>query len=288
MTRYLVGVDGSDRSDRALEWAARRARETGASLTMLSVVDPDVARVLDYEVDDMREIAERVLGLSKLRVEQRYPELELTMRVVEGSIIDELVEAAESHDMVVMSSHHGATVGETLGGAKGLKVSVSVDVPCAIVPADWSEEAEGDGVLVGIGPDGASECAIAFGVEEALREGCALEMVSSWDRPPLFSHSDVRHDGAVETYGDQLQRALDARIASLSVQHPGLVATGEAVEATPASRVLIERSVGKKMLVMGTHSRNALGRALFGSVCHSVLLNLKVPTVIVPQVSMQP
>ncbi len=284
MTRFLVGVDGSDRSDRALEWAARRANEVGAGLTMLSVVDPDVARVLDYEVDDMREIAERVLGLSKLRVEQRYSDLDLSMRVVEGSIIDEIVEAAEGHDMVVMSSHHGATVGETLGGAKGLKVSVSVDVPCAVIPADWSEDGEGEGVLVGIGPDGASECAIAFGADEALREGCELELVSSWDRPPLFSHSDVRRDGVVETYGDQLQRALDARVASLQVQHPGLTVVGEAIEATPASRVLIERSVGKKVLVMGTHSRNALGRALFGSVCHSVLLNLKVPTIIVPQV----
>ncbi len=37
------------------------------------------------------------------------------------------------------------------------------------------------------------------------------------------------------------------------------------------------------MLVMGTNSRNALGRTLFGSVTHSVLLNLKVPTIIVPQ-----
>ena len=285
MMRYLVGVDGSDRSDRALEWAARRASETGAALTLLSVVDPDAARVLDYELEDMREIARRVLGLSKLRVEQRHPGVEMVERVVEGPIIESIIDAAEGHDMVVMSSHHGATVGETLGGAKGLKVSVSVDVPCAIIPADWSAEEEGDGVLVGIGPDGASECAIAFGVEEALREGCELELVSSWDRPPLFSHSDVRHDGAVETYGDQLQRALDARIGSLGIQHPDLRATGEAVEATPASRVLIERSAGKKMLVMGTHSRNALGRALFGSVCHSVLLNLRVPTVVVPQVA---
>ena len=69
MTRYLVGVDGSDRSDRALGGLRGGRGRRGASLTMLSVVDPGVARVLDYGVDDMREIAERVLGLSKLRVE---------------------------------------------------------------------------------------------------------------------------------------------------------------------------------------------------------------------------
>lgn len=37
------------------------------------------------------------------------------------------------------------------------------------------------------------------------------------------------------------------------------------------------------MFVLGTHSRDALGRALFGSVTHGVLLNLSAPTAVVPQ-----
>jgi nucleotide-binding universal stress UspA family protein len=35
--------------------------------------------------------------------------------------------------------------------------------------------------------------------------------------------------------------------------------------------------------VLGTHSRTVLGRALFGSVTHGVLLELDTPTVVVPQ-----
>ncbi len=283
MAGILVGIDGSERSERALEWAACRAEELDKALTLISVVDPSVARILDFDIEEMSEITIRMLEASRDDMEKRHPAVKSELRVVRGPLIEELVDAAGDYDMIVLGSHHGATVKESLGGAKGLKVSASVDVPCAIIPADWSADYAGEGVLVGIGPDGASESAIMFAAQEALREGRPLEMISSWDRPALFSRSDVRVDGVVETYGEQLQHALDARIKSLNVQHPDLVATGEAIEASPAGRVLVERSEGKKMLVLGTHSRSALGRALFGSVCHSVLLNLKVPTVVVPQ-----
>ena len=64
---------------------------------------------------------------------------------------------------------------------------------------------------------------------------------------------------------------------------PALQVTGRTVEDSSPSRALIEAGREASMLVMGTNSRNALGRTLFGSVTHSVLLNLKVPTIIVPQ-----
>ena len=42
MKNILVGIDGSERSQRALEWAAALAdREKGATLTLLAIIDPD-------------------------------------------------------------------------------------------------------------------------------------------------------------------------------------------------------------------------------------------------------
>ena len=40
MARILVGIDGSPRGERALEWAARRAERDGSSLTLVTVSDP--------------------------------------------------------------------------------------------------------------------------------------------------------------------------------------------------------------------------------------------------------
>ena len=54
MSKILVGIDGSKRGERALEWAALRAERDGSSLTLISVVDPSIAREAGSE-DDRRE-----------------------------------------------------------------------------------------------------------------------------------------------------------------------------------------------------------------------------------------
>ena len=81
----------------------------------------------------------------------------------------------------------------------------------------------------------------------------------------------------------QRQIELDCQLGRLAFEYPALQVTGRTVEDSSPSRALIEAGKEASMLVMGTNSRNVLGRTLFGSVTHSVLLNLKVPTIIVPQ-----
>ena len=45
MKNILVGIDGSERSQCALEWAAALAsKEEGAQLTLLAIIDPGSAR----------------------------------------------------------------------------------------------------------------------------------------------------------------------------------------------------------------------------------------------------
>ena len=97
--------------------------------------------------------------------------------------------------------------------------------------------------------------------------------------------SPRRDDGRRSSpIGEQYQRVLDEHVERIAAQHGGLEVSGKAVEGPFPSRVLIDSAKENGMLVMGTHSRKALGRAVFGSVTHSVLLNLVVPTVIVPRV----
>ena len=89
--------------------------------------------------------------------------------------------------------------------------------------------------------------------------------------------------GGLSPIGEQYQSALDERVERIAAQHKGLEVVGKAIEGPSPSRVLIDGAKENGMLVMGTHSRKTLGRAVFGSVTHSVLLNLVVPTVIVPR-----
>ncbi len=283
MTRILVGIDGSERGERALEWAARRAERDGASLTLLSVVDSAVAREAGVDTETMKRASQETVDAAAAKLAAGHPGVKATTSVVEGKIVESMIEAAAAHDMVVVGSHHGATIGETVGGAKGLRISVSTVAPTVVVPSDWNPDECGEGIVVGVGPDNVSERAVAFGVREALEDGQPLDLVSAWGLPPVLTRPAEVLGGGLAPVGEQFQRDLDRRVATLAEANPGLSVAGHAVEGSSPASTLVKYSAGHRLLVLGTHSRSALGRTLFGSVTHGVLLDLKVPTVVVPQ-----
>ncbi|MFR8784417.1 universal stress protein [Slackia sp.] len=284
MARILVGIDGSPRGERALEWAARRAERDGSSLTLVTVSDPRLLRGAGLLEADVEVFAQQLLFEAKDYVAQNHPSVSAESIVAKGAVVDALVEQAQGHDLVVLGSHHGATVGETIGGAKGLRVSVCLDVPTVIVPADWHFDEEKHGVLVGFDPEGFGEEALRFGIGEAVALRWPLRLVTAWGLPAWISRPAEMMGGGLSPIGEQYQRVLDEHVERIAAQHGGLEVSGKAVEGPFPSRVLIDSAKENGMLVMGTHSRKALGRAVFGSVTHSVLLNLVVPTVIVPRV----
>lgn len=285
MPSILVGIDGTPRGDCALEWAAREAERSGSSLALLAVIDPAELRKGGITVDAARESVKGTLETAEKTVAEKHPGIACDLVVAVGKIVDQVSAEADKHDMVVLGSHHGATIGETIGGAKGLRVSVLTKAPTVVVPSDWNPAAEGkSGVVVGVGPDGVSEAAVAFGVRMALELGEHLSLVSAWGLPPLLSKPAEAMGGSLGPVGVQFQQDLDERVTRLQGIYPDLKVSGHAVEGSSPSRVLLDYAKDASLLVLGTHARDALGRALFGSVSHSVLLNLNVPTVVASQV----
>lgn len=283
MNSIVVGIDGTERGQRALEWAARSAEREGAGLTLLAIIDESAVQAYGTPAEDLCSSIEQMLEAERARMIERHPGLEASTAIVTGKIVECLADAAQKHDMIVMGSHHGASVGETIGGAKGLRVSISTDVPTVVVPSDWDPDAERTGIVVGIGPDDSSDDAVQFGARVALLLDEPLRLVSAWGLPPMLSRSAEAMGGGLRPVGAQFQRNLDALVERLKEQHPSLQVTGEAIEGSAPSRVLVDCSKECRTLVLGTHSRKALGRAVFGSVTHSVLLNLQTPTVVVPK-----
>lgn len=283
MIKILVGIDGTVRGERALEWAARYGARENAALTLVAVVDPATARAYGIDKETGDAAIEGVLQAAKDKVLDRYPEMPVNTEIAVGKVVDCLVDGAAGYDLVVMGSHHGATVGETVGGAKGLRVSVSVDVPTAVIPADWDRDNDNHRVVVGVGPDESSINAVKFAAREAVADGEQLDLVSGWGLPAILSKPAEAMGGGLDPVGEQYQRNLEQLAAELRAQNEKLDVVAHAVEGPSPTRAILDYAKDSKLLVLGTHSRSTLGRTLFGSVTHSVLLNLCVPTIIVPQ-----
>lgn len=279
----LVGIDGSERGEHALEWAARLAKRNGARLALLAVVSPEIERAAGFNKELLQNAIETALGEAKAAVESGYPELEVTTSSSEGDIVEALVAASEEHDLVVMGTHHSATLGERVWGAKGLRVSVSTTVPTAVIPVDWEASHEGRGVVVGVGPDDVSDAAVEVGARVALATGQPLELVSAWGVPAILTKPAKIMGGGLEPVGRDFQRNLDARVERLRVENPTLDVQGNAIEGPSPTQVLLDQAKDASLLVLGTHARSAAGRALFGSVTYGALAHQSIPTIVVPQ-----
>ena len=271
MKKILVGIDGSARGARALHWAARRASREGANLELLSVVDSRKVKEAGASIEDVQEAVEANLDKARNFVAKRYPNVQVEMRIAEGEVVENIVDASVGCDLIVLGSHHGISVG------------VSAAVPTAVIPADWAEDYDGEGVVVGIDPDGSTNQALDFSIAEAIATKQPLRLITGWGLPVWISKPAEAMGGGLGPVGEQYQVRLDSLAAVLREEYEGLNVRGHAVEGSSPTRVLQGYAKTRGVLVLGTRSRAALGRALFGSVTLSTLLNLTIPTVIVPQ-----
>lgn len=139
--RIVVGVDGSELGQAALEWAAEEARRRDAKLVvvhawtfvppapiaepgMLPIPAGDLAADLELE----RNAAEAVLDEAIERVDTQGIEVE--RRLVEDSAGEALVQEAAGADLLVVGSHgYGAIAGVLLGSVSRY---VEKHAPCEV------------------------------------------------------------------------------------------------------------------------------------------------------------
>jgi len=116
-----VGVDGSDSSEKALIWAVEEAVQRGyplevvhawyhpgqaAGLPLAMLTDPQVLR------DSSQAMVERMVSPWR----EKFPDLEIRIRLAETAPVPALVGASRAAELVVVGSRgHGGLAGLMLG-----------------------------------------------------------------------------------------------------------------------------------------------------------------------------
>jgi nucleotide-binding universal stress UspA family protein len=117
--RILVGIDGSSASLDALNWAARQASLTEATLEVVMTWDWPMtygwAPPFPSDFDPSASVTE-VLEAAKVAVYEKYPAVEVSVRVAQGHPAPILVEASKGANLLVVGSRgHGEFVGMVIG-----------------------------------------------------------------------------------------------------------------------------------------------------------------------------
>lgn len=142
MRGIVVGIDGSDNSQRALDWAVRHAVATHDALTVIAVHEvmkgywtdqPAPIAVDDQLLDNLRADVEELIAKAISRVDA----LELTavsVRVLNGFAAHELIEASKDAELVVVGSRGGGGFAKLLVGSVSSQVIHHAACPVVVVP----------------------------------------------------------------------------------------------------------------------------------------------------------
>ena len=142
MPGITVGIDGSEHSQRALEWAIKEAAVRNAPLTVLAVHqvagnhwtgDPEIYPADAPEAEKARQAAQE--QVQKLVGAAGGPApASVTVRAVSGIAAQELINASNDSDMVVVGSRGGGGFARLWLGSTASKVVQHSAAPVVVIP----------------------------------------------------------------------------------------------------------------------------------------------------------
>lgn len=301
--KMLVPLDGSPLSEQALAYAAALSRP-GSTVTLLHVDVPDAAvnpamlevvvaaQSGEVPVDDERQSTELEAVAARWRSSFKGS---VATSVVFGDPKTEIVRtAAETGaELIVCATRGHGVIGRWAFGSVADDLARSSTVPVLMVRAHDEEIAPGAAILARIvfpfdGSDlagGALPAAIALAKDLDL----PVHVVSAYEPGPIGPIStgmDAAYPiAAYAEMQDELETMAHeaAARAETAFKEVGLTVT-TAVHVGPPALVIEDALTENDLIVMASHGRGGLKRAILGSVAEKLIHDGKAPMMLLPVV----
>ncbi len=280
----VVGVDGSEGSLRALEWAALEAQRRGSPLRIVSVPAMP-ARMHPGDgptqtvASELEEFYERALGAAITRSQEIAPGLLIDTDLLSGPPAVAIAEAGAGALMIVVGARGiGGFTAMLLGSVSRY---VATHAPCpAVVVREQSDAVHGE-IVVGVRDPHEITEALSFAFEEAALRSADLVAVHTW-------HTFLQaHGGTEDATGDaadsesaETGSMLGEALREWRDKYPAVTLRQDVVRGHPA-QVLAGYSARADLVVIGRHGASGSGPAI-GSTQHAVLNHARGPVAIVP------
>lgn len=145
MKTLLVALDFSDAAQNVSHVAVSLARQLGAKLNFIHVVEPIMTTVPIGAAMDVIEVAPAIQPLENLesqtqqltsRVASIAQGVEFTVQVISGMAVDEILEQAKTvgADFIILGSHGRGAIYHLFAGSVVTAVLKQATVPVIVVP----------------------------------------------------------------------------------------------------------------------------------------------------------
>ncbi|MFF3200990.1 universal stress protein [Streptomyces sp. NPDC002962] len=266
----VVGIDGSEASLEAVDWAADESLRHEVPLHLVH------AAVSGHEAPGLVAVASE-------RARRGAPAVRPSDEVVHEEAAAALVGKGRNAFALVLGSRGLGDLAGLLLGSVSLAVAAHAGCPVVVVRGG-PEHREGrfGRVVVGVEDGEGSDTALQFAFREAHLRKCRLVAVHAWTAP-------VGNPGppALSGYALQAERRPPAEVLADKLAGPAEryrdVAVSSEVTEGSARHALLDEASRADVLVVGARRRHGYVGLQLGLVNHAVLHHAPCPVVVVPR-----
>ncbi|WP_030927045.1 universal stress protein [Streptomyces sp. NRRL S-646] len=287
----MVGIDGSERSLEAADWAAREAALRDVPLRLVHASPPLPGDTVPASaVETLHHVGERMLQRAIAGLAARHPDLQVQGELTADGPAVALLAAARSAGLLVVGARGSGGFDGLAIGSVALRAAAAATCPVVVIPAQPARGfgdgtgAPGDAAVV-VGLDAhrpAGEVAdFAFAAADA--RGARLRAVQAWAFPAeavsprtLFVTGEDRAG-----WEDQEVLRLSDALRVWQDKYPQVTARGDVVLLHPA-QALLNASRQAERLVVGRRTDPRAPEGRLGPVAHAVLHHSRCPVAVVP------
>ncbi|MEU2775056.1 universal stress protein [Streptomyces sp. NPDC007162] len=286
----LAGVDGSEPSLAAAEWAAREAALRGVALRLVHATPLLPGDTVPHQAGEtLRRVGERIVQGAIAHLGARHPGLPTHGSQSSEAPAETLLSAAHDAGLLVVGARGSGGFDGLAVGSVALQVAAAADRPVVVVPGSrpggFGNGARPAGaapqVVVGFDACRAVDEVVDFAFVAARTRGAILRVVRAWAFPAesvsprtLFVTEEDR-----ATWEDQEVLRLSDALRTWLEKYPEVTVRADVVLLHPAEALVnLSRRAGAALLVMG---RGGVEGRL-GPVTHAVLHHADCPVAVVP------
>ena len=284
----IVGVDGSEESLRAVEWAALEARRHGSVLRLVSA-PAELPRLRAYQASPgeiaaaLRGIAARSLDAAIIRSEEVAPGLPIETGLLSGPSAVAVADSGAGASMMVVGARGAGGFAAMMLGS--VSRHVAAWAPCPVVVVREETTALHREIAVGIRDPEDVTGTLAFAFEEAALRAADLVAVHTWywlaATPYASGLAGALRPPDPAQISAEASRHLAAALEQWHGKYPEVRVRQDVVRGHPA-RVLASYSARADLVVIGRHGHPSGPGPGIGSIQHAVLDHAHGPVAVVP------
>ena len=282
----VVGVDGSEESLRAVEWAAREAHRHGAPLRLVSApaVPP---RMLAFDpapqgvTKVLGNMPRRALAEAITRAGEVAPDLLIDTDLLTGPPALMVTGSGSGALMLVVGARGAGGFAAMLLGSVSRYAAMHASCPVVVVREETG--AVHREVVVGIRDPHDATATLPFAFDEAARRGATLVAVHAWHWSPAplgEPGATVPHPANHGKVSADVSRNLAETLRAWREKYQDVPVREDIVRGHPG-RVLASYTARADFVVIGRHGGHDTGPAI-GAVQHGVLNHAHGPVAVVP------